>query len=322
MRASGPALLLAALLLAAPSFADAEQLRGRVAVIAVAGSQEPRSAAEASAERLQRRLEGIDLLGPDSARELFSAASSARAEATRLAARAHAEVETFADLETAARLLDQAVEAHLAILPLLESLDEVLRLLVDLATVALALGDGARVDAALATAVRLDPAFDLDPDEVSSRLVQAAATARQSHDAEPLLAPERVREWAGALGVDWILLVQPRPGPRPILVELYGRRGDREQRFATSMDDIGEVATGLTGSAEHGRAAPSETSAPTPEVQSRRSIGVAQPTAWYRRWWVWTVVGAVVAAAAAAGAVAAVYSGAEPDLDLEVRRRW
>jgi hypothetical protein len=319
------ALLVFIVTLPAPALG--EQIQGRLAVIAVAGSQASRAQAAALASRLEERLaKQLEWtpLGSKSTRAILSDRSSLdRAE--RLANRAREELDAFADLDRAAELLDRAAEAHLSQLPALESVDEPVRLLVDLAMVALAQGDEERLREALGRAVQVDPTLDLDPTEAPSRLVRATREARRSHGNDPLLPRGRSQQWAEALGVEWLLVVQPRPGPERILVELYSRAtGERARRWLVGTVDLDSVATALTDeSGAPGRA--SQRGGESTEGETRDgegTPGVQGATPWYRQWWVWTIVGAVVVAGAVAGTVVAVDRSSSTDVGLELRRQW
>ena len=117
---------------------------------------------------------------------------------------------------------------------------------------------------------------------------------------------------------------QPRPGPDRLLVELYsGATGERERRWIVPASDLARVASSLS---------PEERPPPGDDLPDPppRVVGAGDPEGpvaatppWYRRWWVWTLVGTAVLAGAAAGAAVAVTGAGRPaELGVEVSRRW
>jgi hypothetical protein len=348
------AALATALIL--PSMAVGEQARAKLALVTIAGSQAQRDEADRLAEQLARALAPEPVVPPAAAREklLRAGGQEALRSAARRAGEARRSLEAFADLAATARLLREASDAHLDLLPLLGQIDEPVELLVDLATVELAQGHQKQVDEALESAARLDPSFDLDPQEVSPRLALAARKARGSADDGPILSVARARRIGQKLAVESVLLVQPRPGPQQVLIERYRTAtGAREQAWTVKRGDLSRVVAAL-GVAPAPTPAPAPAPAPPPTrddvgagsdataaeveapVEEGASVvfspgepsGVVEPPErppWYRRWWVWTIVGAVVAAGGATGLVLGLRAQQEQtqtDLTLEVHGHW
>jgi hypothetical protein len=314
-----------------------DAVESSVAVVTLAGAQATLGQADIAADELLRGVSSdLPVILPARAREVLAAAGGQAAleRARRTAEDARRELRAFQDLDRTATLLDGSIEAYLNALPLLEALDEPLRLLIDLATVELARDRGDRLRGVLDTAVRLDPALELDPREIPPRLVQASLEARErSRDVSVL--PERlVRRICEALAVQGLVVVQPRPGPALVLVEWYlAGTGRRERSWLVEADEVRSVGVDLEALALTVSVGPAEG---PPEVSDSAEAApdeVVEPpdrpdddparTPWYRRWWVWTLIGAVVVGGAAVGTVFGVTSAQEPaDLDLEVVDHW
>ena len=326
--------------LLAPSAARGEQGRGTIAIIPLSSSQAQRAVSEALASKIEPLLTQYTVLSATKTRQkmLKQGGQSALRRAARTAASARRSLEAFDDLPATARQLEEAADAHLDLLPLLRTLDEPVGLFVDLATVELARGQQDQVAKALEAASRLDPTFDLDPQEVSPTLARAARDARAKVSDRPILTEERARRLGKVLGVDALLLVQPRPGPQQLLVEQYqSSSGNRTKAWTVRDDDLAALAAdfgappptagwsdqpaggddvnvNLTEGEEAVVFGTPETQEP-PRQRPRR--------AWYRRWWVWTLIGVAVAGGAAAGIYFGVTSQASPnDLTLQVNSHW
>jgi hypothetical protein len=330
--------LVAAVCLAVvlPARAGAESGAPSIAIVTIPGAQVGRAVADERSAALVAALAPADVVDAGEARAALSGAASrgALGRAADLARRADVALAAFDALEDTARLLRRAAEAHLDVLPLLESLDAPVRLLVGLATVELALGRDAEVRRALEAAVRLDPDLDLDAQEVSPRLVEALRRARERARDLPVLDGERARAVAQRLGVARLVVVQPRPGPQRTQVEVYsGADGSLVGRWlarsslaplAAEIDGAAGAAAGVT----RGGGATGATPAARPDDGTPRHFGDAEGDGrgdarerrpWYRRWWFWTLVGAVVAGGAATGVVLGLESGADENLPLQVR---
>lgn len=312
-----------------PAFAEAVGGR-RVVVLTLPGAQASRDRAEEVALPLVGAL-GADAVGPEEARRGLGrrVGVAATRERRRLTVRARQELEAFEDLDRAASLLDRAAAAHVEVLPLVDSLQEPLRLFTEAATVRLAMGDSEGTSRALREAARLDPDLDLDPTEVPRRLAAAAAEARQGAADAPILAVATAEDFAAELEARLLVVVQPRPGPRRVVVELYvGETGERVGRWVVVDDDVAAARRGLV-------AAISEPSPlePGPEVPPDAGEGEESgggepppppppPVPWHHRWWVWTLVAVVVAGIAVGATLAVVDAQDQPDVGLEVSRRW
>lgn len=324
-----PRLLVAALLslLLAPGVASAEAEESgsstKLVFMTVAGSQATLSEADDLADRLIRQVRGPQVVVPSKAREILGreGGDAARQRAERTAKEARRELRAFEDLDRTATLLDGAIEAYFNALPLLPSLDEPLRLLIDLATVELARDRGDRLTESMSLAVRLDPVLDLDPQELPSRLVEAAREAREQAGEEALLSEGLVRRVGEALACDGVIVVQPRPGPHRALVELYDcSNGARRRSWLVSDDDLGTVAEALSLPADEVDVAeiPEEPEDPEPFARQNDERDVRRP--WYQQWWLWTLVGAVVLGGAAVGTYYGVTATSGSDeLGLDVR---
>lgn len=328
-RLAAPAVIAALLL---PSPALGEQVPPGLALISIPGSQADRDGADQVGEQLARALAPAAVLRPAAAREklLRAGGQEALRAAARKADEARRSLEAFVDIAGTAKLLREASEAHLDLLPLLGQIDVPVQLLVDLATVELALGHQQQVDEALQTAARLDPSFDLDPQEVSPRLARAARKARDGARDAPLLSEPRARRLGHKLGVDAIVVIQPQAGPQQVLVEQYrSASGARDRAWEVRGGDLSQVVAALgppgasprplpASPAVDGDAGPAVVFSTTEPAQPRPR----QP--WYRRWWVWTIIGAAVAAGGATGVVLGLRSQQEPnaDLTLEVHGHW
>jgi len=292
-----------------PTAAGAEESSGsRLVFVTVAGSQATLNEADALAERLLRDVRGPQIVPPSEARTILAreGGDAALQRAERTAREARRELRAFDDLDRTATLLDGAIEAYLNALPLLSSLDEPLRLLIDLATVELARNRADRLTESMTLAARLDPVLDLDPQELPSRLVEAAREAREGAQEQPLLSERLVRRLGEALPSAGLIVVQPRPGPHRALVELYDTSsGGRLRSWLVEADELDMVAEALSDSsvAQAPRETPDEPDEPEP-FEPRDPEEEDEPRdrrPWYRQWWVWTLVGAVVLGGAAVG---------------------
>lgn len=317
--------------------ASAQLSDGETAVISIAGARVPRGWADEVARDLIAQLDGSDFITPAEARARLERDGGTRAlaQAAAGAAAARQALDTFEDLEETADQLRAAAEAHLEILPLLGTLDEPLRLLLGLATVELALGHDGQVAEALETAARLDPLLDLDPLEVSPQLVRAARAARRAVAGTPLLAPAAARALADRLGLSQMLIVQPRPDQSHTAVDLYQASSGRPQQSwlveTADLDQVAEELSPSTGARRPDDGAVEVVDQEDPELSPRtfsntRPEGDDPPRAaapWYRRWWFWTLIGALVAGGAAVGVVLGLRANAPPsDLPLEVHSHW
>ncbi len=340
-----------------PSFGRTEPAVARTVVVTIAGSQANRDVADLRAALLVEALGDPAPMTAPASREALLRAVGRRGlrRAAALTRSAHAALDAFDNLEGTSRELRRAALAQVAILPLLDTLDEPVRLFVGLATVEVALGRENEVHRALVAALRLDPALDLDPQEVSPRLVRALRRARTLTSDQPLLEPDQARSLARRVGADRLIVVQPRPGPRQTLVEHYlASSGVRVHPWLISGTNLGPVATALRESDDEGppteapapvaSAVPGDTDSPvrasTPadnqdDVENAegaphlfgddsREGQVSSPRRpWYRRWWLWTLVGVIVAGGTATGVVFGLQASQESgDLSLEIRAHW
>lgn len=322
--------------------ARAEESPRSIALVALASSQAQREVSERIAEQLGKQLSSQEVMLPAETRKVLlkQGGQSALRQAARKAAVARRALQAFDDLSKTAGLLQQAADAHLDQIPLLRTLDEPVQLFVELATVELARGRQKQVDSALQSAARLDSTFDLDPQEVSPRLVRAARQARTKVNDLPVLTKGRARRLAKRLGVDTLILVQPRRGPQKVLVEQYrASSGSRSRSWTVKGSDLSQIAaafgadTPAKGSEAKSADLQPAVEEPEPEVSDGAVVFSAPPTerqptkrprrAWYRRWWVWTIIGVAVAGGAATGLYFGLTSqGGSEDLTLEVQGHW
>lgn len=337
-------------LLISQSSAWAEDAAPSTAIVTIPGAQAERSWSDHLADRIAENTQELDAIPQERSRQKLvnSRGRNALRNAEQYALEAQRALDAFEDLEQTARLLQRAANAHLQLLPLLETLDDPLRLLISLATVQLALRQSEGVRRALDTAVRLDPTLSLDPQEVSPRLISAVREARQRMEGMPILAPEQARELASTLDVERIVLVQPRPDRRQTLVETYdSSTGDRLRSWTIRGNDVTAVATALApSSAAVGSRSSAQPTAEPEATPTSEETGEGPPTEFgeedptefsatpperdeppsrpfYRTWWFWTIVGAVVAGGATTGIVLGVQSqSGAGDLSLEVHSHW
>jgi hypothetical protein len=336
-------LLIVFVIGAAPSLVSAQAESPGSAVVTLPGAQAGRSWADQLALELIAETPQLDFITPAQARKrlIQELGSRALAAADRSAAAAHRSLDAFDDLDEAARLHQEASEAHLRLLPLLDTLDEPVRLLIGLATVQLALNQDEGVRATLDRALRLDPSLDLDPQEVSPRLVTNVQQARLRMQGRPLLTAEQARELLRQLRVDRLIVLQPRPDHRQTLVERYDvESADRVDTWTIQRRDISVVAAALAAGSTRERSTttnldpafvePAPDTAPTEAPDDIVRFEPAEPTTpppqrrpFYRSWWFWTIVGAVVVGGGATGVVFGLQAGeTNNDLTLEVRRHW
>lgn len=321
---------------------SAEEAPSSIAMVSLSSSQAQREVSERLAEQLGQQLSSLSVSLPAQTRQtlLKKGGQSALRQAARKAAQARKSLRAFDDLNKTARLLEEAADAHLDQLPLLRTLDEPVQLFVEIATVELARGDQEKLARALESAARLDPSFDLDPQEVSPRMVRAARQARTKVSAEPLLSQDRARRLGQRLGVEALILLQPRPGPQRVLVEQYRTSsGARSQTWIVESSDLSPVIAALSGTSQgevhaDGSTEPDTVVVGFEEGDEQDAVVFSTTTpepqetprprrAWYRSWWFWTIIGVAVAGGAAAGIYFGLTSqGSGSDLTLEVNGHW